>query len=60
MTIQTYLNSKRMDYTKNQLLKNKKITDVALQLGNTNIYNFSRAFKKHVGISPELFKKEQK
>jgi len=49
-----------MDYTKNQLLKNKKITDVALQLGNTNIYNFSRAFKKHVGISPELFKKEQK
>ncbi len=31
------------------------ITDIALSLGYTNIYDFSRDFKKHVGVAPSKF-----
>jgi len=31
------------------------ITDIAQSLGYLNIYDFSRAFKKHTGISPSKY-----
>lgn len=33
------------------------ITDIAESLGYLNIYDFSRAFKKHVGMSPSQYEK---
>lgn len=34
------------------------ITDIAQSLGYLNIYDFSRAFKKYVGISPSKYEKQ--
>ena len=34
------------------------ITEIAQSLGYINIYDFSRAFKKHVGISPSKYEKQ--
>lgn len=34
------------------------ITDIADSLGYSNIYDFSRAFKKHTGISPSKYEKQ--
>jgi len=39
----------RSDYT--------NLSDVALSLGYSSLYDFSRAFKKHTGISPSKFSK---
>lgn len=50
-----YRNSKRMDIA-NQLLKNNSVTKVAEELGYRSIYSFSRAYKKHFGISPNKYK----
>jgi len=33
------------------------ISDIAQSLGYLNIYDFSRAFKKYVGISPSKYEK---
>jgi YesN/AraC family two-component response regulator len=34
------------------------ITNVAESLGYLNIYDFSRTFKKHTGISPTKYEKQ--
>ncbi len=53
-----------ISYVKNIRIKKAKemlrsdysgITDIALSLGYSNIYDFSRDFKKHVGVSPSKF-----
>jgi len=31
------------------------LSDVALSLGYSSLYDFSRAFKKHTGISPSQY-----
>ncbi len=55
-----------MEYLKNLRIKKAKemlrsdhgsITDIAVSLGYPSIYDFSRDFKKHVGISPSKFTK---
>jgi AraC-like DNA-binding protein len=33
------------------------LSDVAQSLGYANLYDFSRAFKKHVGVSPTTYQK---
>ncbi len=54
-------------YTHNLRIKKAKemlqcdygsITDIALSLGYNNIYEFSKAFKKHTGISPTQYAKQ--
>ncbi len=51
-------------YVKNLRIKKAKemlysdygsITDIAFSLGYSNIYDFSRDFKKHVGVSPSRY-----
>lgn len=56
-TVQSYLQFKRMEYAKKELLKREKIENVATSLGYTNVCNFSRAFKKYVGVAPAFFEK---
>lgn len=58
-----------MNYIKNIRIKKAKemlrsdygnITDVGLSLGYADIYDFSRDFKKHTGVSPSNFTKKHK
>ncbi len=52
-----YVQNMRMERAKEMLLSDYgSIGDVAIALGYQNICDFSRAFKKTVGVSPKAFK----
>lgn len=51
ISIIAYRNQKRMEQAK-KLLQTESVTAVAEQLGFGSIHAFSRAYKKHFGISP--------
>lgn len=55
-----YLQSKRLDFAKSQLIKhpNKTITEIAYQSGYNDVSYFSRIFKKKIGVSPGNFRFE--
>ncbi len=55
--IQNYFLSKKMEYAKKKLLENATVNEISEQLNYSSPYNFSRAFKKHFGISPTDLKK---
>lgn len=52
-----YINTLKIEKAK-EILKSDygSISDIASELGYLNIYDFSRAFKKAVGVSPKKFK----
>ncbi|RXZ83003.1 helix-turn-helix domain-containing protein [Paenibacillaceae bacterium] len=52
-----YLIRLRLDYAKELLLDtNASLRDIAIEVGYTDVYYFSRVFKKHIGLSPAHFK----
>lgn len=52
----TYIHTLRIRKAKEMLRSDYgNITDIALTLGYTNIYDFSRVFKKYTGISPSQY-----
>lgn len=54
-----YINEKRIKKAKDALIyDDDNISEIALSCGFSNIYSFSRAFKKSVGISPSDYKKK--
>lgn len=57
-SFQSYLISTRMDQAE-RLLHNPELTiqEIALSVGYTNVFNFSRCFKKYFGISPNYYRK---
>jgi len=57
MTAIQYGNELRFHQAKH-LLKNLTVTATSEILGFSSIYSFSRAFRKHFGISPSAFKKQ--
>ena len=48
----------RMTQAKQLLLLGELAGDIAAQLGYSDVYHFSKAFKKHVGVSPRAFLKQ--
>ena len=53
-----YAHSLRIEKAKEMLKSDYgNLSDVALSLGYSNLYDFSRAFKKHTGISPSRYNK---
>ncbi len=60
MTPKEYLLSLKLELAK-ELLSNEKtsVTDVALQLGYSDIYHFSKLFKARTGYAPSKFKDKE-
>ncbi len=53
-----YLTNIRIETAKNLLLGgNMSVSDVGEAIGFSSVYSFSRAFKKHTGVSPTDFSK---
>lgn len=56
MSFTQYLLKYRLNKSKDLLVENSKIKDVALEVGYIDSMQFSKMFKKHIGISPSEFK----
>lgn len=55
-TVHQFITSIRMDEAKRRLrMKNKTISEVAFEVGYTELSNFSRSFSKQFGKSPSQF-----
>lgn len=55
-TVFGYLHTKRMESAQKLLLQNQmKVTDVAYAVGYTSLPSFSKAFRKHFGVSPRAY-----
>ena len=55
-----YLNKRRIEKAQELLLAtDETLYEIALQIGLTDDYNLSRLFKKHVGISPDHYRKQE-
>lgn len=57
ITPKEHLNLKRMEYAAKLLKEGKGVSEISEQLGYSNPYNFSRAFKNTFSVSPSNFKK---
>ncbi len=59
-TPQEYLSQKRFEHARLLLIRdNKSVTEIAEILGYSSLHNFSRAFKKYYGQSPQQFRMTQ-
>ena len=56
-----YILNIRLTTAKNLLLYSKQnVSEIAIAVGYPNALYFSRLFTKHFGLSPSLFKKQNK
>ena len=53
ITPMQYFTARKMNVALSELLSGKSITDVAEMMGYSSPYAFSKAFKKHFGLSPQ-------
>ena len=60
MTINEYYNRRRFEKANDLLTGDESLTTIAYQLGFANPQCFSKAFKKHFGISPGEYRKNNK
>ena len=60
MTITEYLNVYRLNQAEQLLKSGKSITETAYLCGFGDLSNFSKNFKKHIGISPKKYRAEHK
>ncbi len=54
-----YIFQYRMSIAASLITNNRSITTAANSVGYTDIYNFSRMFKRHFGLSPRAYVKSQ-
>ncbi len=54
-TPKQYLQTKRMNAALECLLRGERICDISEMIGYQSTYAFSKAFKKHFGLSPEPY-----
>ena len=51
-----YIHKIRMEKAKEMLgIENTKISDIAMTVGYSSVYHFSKMFKKYVGVSPSSY-----
>ncbi|MCL2052175.1 MAG: response regulator transcription factor [Lachnospiraceae bacterium] len=54
----TYIDHRRIEYSKQLLIENKlKVYEIAEQVGYKNVDYFHKKFKKYVGVSPAEYRK---
>ncbi len=54
-----HLNQKKLEYASTLIKKtNYSISEIALLVGYSDLPSFSKSFKKHFGISPQVYKKD--
>lgn len=58
ISMQDYLTSVRMEFAAIKLEHGENVSDAAIHCGYKDLANFSKAFKKHYGISPIQWKKQ--
>ncbi|MBE6589866.1 MAG: AraC family transcriptional regulator, partial [Ruminococcaceae bacterium] len=58
-SMQEYLISVRMEAAKKHLAKGASVTEAAKLSGYEDVCNFSKMFKREVGMSPGLWRREQ-
>ena len=60
-TISEYVNDKKLLKAKDKILStDKTLTEIAEELNFESIHYFTRFFKKHVGVSPKEYRKNEK
>lgn len=57
LTIHHFIMTQKMGIAKELLLRGLAIKNIAYQLGYTATANFSRDFRKWVGVSPQCYRK---
>jgi len=56
-SVVAYYNSKRMDFAKQQLRDtSRSVTEIAVCLSFSDVYTFSKFFKKNTGLSPKQYR----
>jgi len=61
ISINSYRTKKRLENAMRMLVESKiKISDIALSCGYNNISYFTETFTKHVGVTPTVFKNQNK
>jgi len=60
ITPRAYLLARKMDYAANLLREGARLEEIAERLGYSSPFNFSRAFKKHTGLSPNAYRRQDK
>ena len=60
VTMKDYLTDKKMTHAKELLERGRSVKDISAILGYSTPYNFTRAFKDKLGISPKEYKEKAK
>ena len=60
LTPSDYLHKKKAEYACSLLKEGAKLDEIADILGYSSAFNFSRAFKNQLGLSPSAYKKQCK
>lgn len=60
VTPSDYLQKKKAEYACSLLKEGAKLEEIAVVLGYSTTFNFSRAFKNQLGLSPSAYRKQNK
>ena len=59
--INKYIKTIRMDKARELLMKtNRKISDICIQVGYTNVSYFCRSFRNEYGVTPDQYRRQDR